>query len=180
MALFGIMLYYAVIIAWCVNYLFYSINLSWGNDPGGFFFKHFLQVSDSPFHLGGIRIPIASATFFVWFLCWIICYREVNHGIERACTIFMPLLFVLTLVLVGWTLTLNGAYESGAPPRQIPSQYITREPKDDSIFTGINGIREVLQECYDSHQTFSEAEVPWAYETEWFDTSGYERFEMEL
>jgi len=78
------------------------------------------------------------------------------------------------------TLTLNGAYESGAPPRQIPSEYITREPKDDSIFTGINGIREVLQECYESHQTFSEAEVPWAYETEWFDTSGYERFEMEL
>ncbi len=112
MALFGIMLYYAVIIAWCVNYLFYSINLSWGNDPGGFFFKHFLQVSDSPFHLGGIRIPIASATFFVWFLCWIICYREVNHGIERACTIFMPLLFVLTLVLVGWTLTLNGAMDA--------------------------------------------------------------------
>lgn len=112
MALCGIMLYYAVVIGWCVNYLFYSLNLSWGADPEGFFFKHFLQVSDSPFHLGGIRIPIASATLFVWFLCWIICFREVNHGIEKACLIFMPLLFVLTLILVGWTVSLPGARET--------------------------------------------------------------------
>jgi len=78
------------------------------------------------------------------------------------------------------TLALNGAYESGGPPRQVPAEYVTREPKDYSTFTGINGIREVLQECYDSHQTFSEAGAPWAYETEWFDTSDYQRFEMEL
>jgi len=78
------------------------------------------------------------------------------------------------------TVALNGAYESGAPPRQIPGEYVTREPKDDSTFTGINGIREVLQECYQEHQTFSEVGVPWAYETDWFDTSDYQRFEMEL
>ncbi|HIE11534.1 MAG TPA: sodium-dependent transporter [Kiritimatiellae bacterium] len=112
MALFGIMLYYAVVIGWCINYLFYAVNQSWGGDPEGFFFKQFLQVSDSPFHLGGIRVPIASATFFVWFLCWVICFREVNHGIEKACLIFMPLLFVLTLVLVGWTVSLPGAAQS--------------------------------------------------------------------
>lgn len=108
-ALFGIMLYYAVIIGWCINYFFFSLNLSWGANPQSFFFNTFLQISESPFELGGIRIPILSATFFVWFLCWIICYREVNHGIEKACTIFMPILLVLTLILVGWTMTLTGA-----------------------------------------------------------------------
>jgi len=112
MALFGIMLYYAVVIGWCVNYLFYSLNQSWGSDPEGFFFKHFLQVSDSPFHFGGIRIPIASATLFVWFLSWTICFREINHGIEKACLIFMPVLFVLTLILVGWTVSLPGAADA--------------------------------------------------------------------
>lgn len=111
-ALFGIMLYYSVIIGWCVNYFFYSINLSWAFHPEGaqgFFFKEYLQLSDSPFHLGGIRVPILSATFFVWFSCWAICYREINHGIEKASMIFMPLLLVLTLILVIWTLTLDGA-----------------------------------------------------------------------
>ncbi|MFH1874798.1 MAG: sodium-dependent transporter [Pseudomonadota bacterium] len=111
-ALFGIMLYYAVIISWCINYLFFSINLSWGANAQSFFFNKFLQLSDSPFALGGIRIPIASATFAVWFICWAICFRQINRGIEKACFIFMPLLFVLTLILVGWTLSLDGAWEA--------------------------------------------------------------------
>ncbi len=111
-ALFGIMLYYAVIIGWCINYFFFSFNLSWGADPQGFFFSNFLQLSDSPFALGGIRMPILLSTFFVWFTCWIICFREINHGIEKACSIFMPILFLLTLILVGWTVSLDGASDA--------------------------------------------------------------------
>lgn len=111
-ALFGIMLYYAVVIGWCINYFFFSLNLAWGEDPQNFFFNTFLQLSDSPFEMGGVRIPILSATFFVWFICWVICYREVNHGIEKACSIFMPILLVLTLILVGWTINLEGAGEA--------------------------------------------------------------------
>jgi NSS family neurotransmitter:Na+ symporter len=111
-ALFGIMLYYSVVIGWCINYFFLAFNLSWGADTQSFFFNDFLQVSESPFVLGGIRIPILAATFVVWFLCWVICYREVNHGIEKACMIFMPMLFLLTLILIGWTLRLDGAWEA--------------------------------------------------------------------
>ncbi|MDH3981971.1 MAG: sodium-dependent transporter, partial [Kiritimatiellaceae bacterium] len=35
-----------------------------------------------------------------------------SHGIEKASMIFMPLLFVLTLVLVGWSLQLEGAWDA--------------------------------------------------------------------
>lgn len=108
-ALFGIMLYYSVVMGWCLNYFFFSFNLSWGADPQNFFFESFLQVTDSPLDLGGVRLPIISATFFIWFTCWAICYREINRGIEKACTVFMPLLFILTIILVGWTVTLEGA-----------------------------------------------------------------------
>lgn len=108
-ALFGIMLYYAVVIGWCINYFFFSFTLAWGADPQSFFFNDFLQLSSSPFDFGAIRLPILLSTFFVWFFCWLICFREVNHGIEKACGIFMPILFLLTLILVGWTLTLDGA-----------------------------------------------------------------------
>jgi NSS family neurotransmitter:Na+ symporter len=111
-AMFGIMLYYSVVIGWCINYFFYSFNLSWGGDTQGFFFNQFLQLSDSAATLGGIRIPIAAATLFVWVLCWFICYRDIRHGIEKASVIFMPILFLLTIILVMWSVFLEGASDA--------------------------------------------------------------------
>ncbi len=112
-AFFGINLFYATVIGWCMNYFAFSLNLSWGADTSDFFFNTFLQVSDGgPFDLGGIRFPILIGTILTWVICWFICYREVSHGIEKASMIFMPLLFVLTLVLVGWSLKLPGAIDA--------------------------------------------------------------------
>jgi len=111
-AMFGIMLYYSVVIGWCINYFFYSFNLSWGSDTQGFFFSQFLQLSDSASDIGGIRTPIAAATLFVWILCWFICYRDIRHGIEKASVIFMPILFLLTIILVLWSLFLEGASDA--------------------------------------------------------------------
>ncbi len=124
-AMFGIMLYYSVVIGWCVNYLFYSFDLSWGEDTQAFFFSQFLQLSDSPVNFGGVRIPILFSTLLVWFICWIICFRDISHGIEKACLIFMPLLLVLTLILCGWIFTLDGA------PSAIWNNYI--KPDFDKI-----------------------------------------------
>jgi NSS family neurotransmitter:Na+ symporter len=108
-AFFGINLFYAAVIGWCINYFILSFNLGWGADTSAFFFKEFLQVSGNPFALGGIRWPILASTGAAWVICWFICYREVRHGIEKASMIFMPLLVVLTLILVGWSLRLEGA-----------------------------------------------------------------------
>ncbi len=107
--MFGIVLYYAVIIAWCLNYCIYSVSLSWGQDPNHFFFSNFLSISKSPLAFGSIRTPIVISTAVIWFLNWIIVYRGIGHGIELANKIFMPLLFLLTLFLVLWALTLKGA-----------------------------------------------------------------------
>ena len=111
-AMFGIMLYYSVIIGWCMNYLLFSFNLAWGSDTQGFFFSQFLQLSDSAADIGGIRWPIALSTLAVWVLCWFICYRDIRHGIEKASVIFMPVLFVLTIVLVLWSVFLDGASDA--------------------------------------------------------------------
>ncbi|VAX34075.1 Sodium-dependent transporter [hydrothermal vent metagenome] len=107
--MFGIVLYYMVIVAWCLNFFFLSFNLGWGNDPNTFFFKDFLSVSKSPSEIGWIRTPIFFALLVVWFINWFIVHRGVQRGIELANKIFMPLLFVLTAVLVFWSLTLEGA-----------------------------------------------------------------------
>lgn len=111
-AMFGIMLYYSVIIGWCLNYLIFSFTLAWGTDTQSFFFNDFLQLSDSAASIGGIRMPILFSTSLVWLICWFICFRDIRHGIEKASLIFMPLLFLLTIIIVGWTISLDGASEA--------------------------------------------------------------------
>jgi len=109
LVMFGIELYYVVVIAWCLNFFFYSFHLTWGNDPNTFFFKQYLMVSKTPSAMVGIRIPIFAALCVIWLVNWGIVYRGVRKGIEVANKIFMPLLFVLTAVLVFWSITLKGA-----------------------------------------------------------------------
>ena len=107
--MFGIELYYTVIIAWCLDFFVLSFNLGWGPDPNTFFFKKFLAISGSPGHIGGIQTAIFAALIVVWFANWYIVYRGVGKGIENANKVFMPLLFILTAVLVFWAITLKGA-----------------------------------------------------------------------
>jgi NSS family neurotransmitter:Na+ symporter len=128
-AFFGINLFYAVVIAWCMNYFVLSLTLGWGTDTGTFFMKSFLQASGSPLELGGIRWPILFATILTWGINWFICYREVSHGIEKASMVFMPLLVVLTLVLVGWSLQLEGAWPA------IRENYLSCDWSKISLYT---------------------------------------------
>jgi len=109
--MYGIMLYYSTIIAWCLNYVFFSFNLSWGDDPNAFFFKEFLQLSDGPFDFGNIRGNILTSLLAIWFFCWVIVFFGVQKGVERANKIFMPLLLVLITILVVWSVNLEGASE---------------------------------------------------------------------
>ena len=111
LVMFGIVLYYMVVIAWCLNFFVLSFHLGWGHDPNAYFFKDFLSVSEAPSKIGQIRTPIFSALVMIWLLNWFIVYRGVRKGIELANKIFMPLLFFLTGVLVFWSLTLDGAME---------------------------------------------------------------------
>ena len=107
--MFGIVLYYSVIISWCLNFFFLSFNLGWGPDPNNFFFHKFLLLSGKPFQIGNLRTPIIFSLFFVWFISWFIVYKGVRKGLERANKIFMPILFILMAIIVLWSLQLPGA-----------------------------------------------------------------------
>jgi len=109
-AMFGILLYYSVVIGWCVNYTIFSVTLKWGQDSQGFFLNNFLGLSSDVWNVGLPSLSIMLSTLFVWGICWYICYKDIDRGIEKACTIFMPALFILTAILVFWSLTLEGAF----------------------------------------------------------------------
>ena len=109
MVMFGIILYYSTIISWCLNYLYLSFNLSWGNDTNHYFFKRFLQVSESPGELISLRTSIVVGLAIIWLSCWFIVSRGVQSGIELANKILMPLLLILTIIMSLWATTLDGA-----------------------------------------------------------------------
>lgn len=108
-AMFGIQLYYTVIIAWCLCYLLMSFGLNWGVDPNAYFFNEFLMVGKTPFDIGNIRLPVLSCLAVVWFFNWLIVFKGVGNGLEKANKIFMPLLFILIIVIVAWSIHLPGA-----------------------------------------------------------------------
>ncbi len=128
LVMFGIELYYVVIIAWCVCYFFLSFSLGWGADPNAYFFKHFLALSKSAGQIGVIRTPILAALIAVWVINWGIVYRGVGKGLEKANKIFMPLLFIFTAILVFWSLTLPGALD-GIKAYLTPNLSKIMEPK---------------------------------------------------
>ncbi|GAB3713942.1 sodium-dependent transporter [Nocardiopsis oceani] len=106
---FVIAIYYAVIVAWGVRYTWFSIGQQWGDDPDGFFFNDFLQVSDEPGMVSGFVSGVAWPLIAVWAVVLIVLALGIRQGIEKANKIFIPLLVVLFVLLVIQALTLDGA-----------------------------------------------------------------------
>jgi NSS family neurotransmitter:Na+ symporter len=127
--MFGIVLYYAVVIAWCVSFLVFALTLAWGADPNAFFFQQFLGLTAGPQQMGDVRLPILASLVVVWLINWVIVFFGVERGLERANKIFMPLLFLLTAILVLWTLFLPGSGDGIARYLLRPDFSKLAEPK---------------------------------------------------
>jgi NSS family neurotransmitter:Na+ symporter len=107
---FLIVTYYAVIIAWGVNYAFFSLNLAWGPDPGGFFYTSFLHLSPAPDILGSINWLIVMGAVVAWV--WV--YVSIVHGVSSVekmirITVTLPWLLIIIFVIRG--VTLPGAWD---------------------------------------------------------------------
>ncbi|MCD6142738.1 sodium-dependent transporter [Thermococcus sp.] len=103
--------YYMVILSWAFLYIFKSVTLAWGKDPGAYFFGNVLGLTDGPFILGGIRLPILLSFLVIVLINWFIVSRGVKGGIERACKIFLPLMWIIVLLLVIRGITLPHGLE---------------------------------------------------------------------
>lgn len=107
--MFGIVMYYIVVIGWCVNYIVFSVTQSWGTDTNAFFFKKFLKLSDGVWDIQSLNLPIVGAVALVWFINWLITYNGIQKGIEKAVRLMMPVLFFITVVIIVWSMSLTGA-----------------------------------------------------------------------
>lgn len=106
---FVIATYYAVIIAWAVRYVGFSIGRQWGDDPEAFLFGEFLRAPETPSFLDGYVPGVFWPLIIVWVIVLFVLAFGIRRGIERANKIFIPLLFVLFAALVVRALTLDGA-----------------------------------------------------------------------
>ncbi|MDO4898225.1 MAG: sodium-dependent transporter [Rothia sp. (in: high G+C Gram-positive bacteria)] len=108
---FIIAIYYAAILAWAARYVFYSFNHEWGSDPATFLMQDFLQVSDPADGITfdfvpGILIPIV----IIWVLLAAIMSLGVQKGVGLANIFFIPVLVIMFVGMVIYSLTLEGAW----------------------------------------------------------------------
>ncbi len=108
---FGLNLYYAVILSDCVNYFGLSFTLGWGNNPNAFFYNDFLQATGDPWAIGMPVAAIVIGLAIIWLVNWAIIKKGLRGGVERVCKILIPLLMILATVLVLRGVTLPGAWE---------------------------------------------------------------------
>lgn len=106
---FVIATYYAVILAWAVRYVGFSVGTQWGDDPEGFLFGSFLKVAEKPGTISAYVPGVLWPLIAVWVVVLAILAFGIRRGIERANKIFIPLLVLFFVGLVIRALTLDGA-----------------------------------------------------------------------
>ncbi|MGL4741710.1 MAG: sodium-dependent transporter [Sarcina sp.] len=104
-----IVAYYSVIISWSMNYFVMSFKKGWGSDANSFFHNDFLQLSSSPFDLGGIVGYVLVGVLLIWLINWFVCYKGVKKGIEKVNKILLPTLVVIMIIIAIRAVTLEGA-----------------------------------------------------------------------
>ena len=108
-AVFMIMIYYSAILGWDGIYIILSFFKGWGADPNTYFGTTLLHSTTSMSGLLDFIPVIAVAMIVGWVIIWFISHRDLEEGLGRVSRILVPALFVIMIVIVGFSLTLPGA-----------------------------------------------------------------------
>ncbi len=99
-----ILSYYSVVGGWSVEYLFKSLSFNFTDSPADVVSGFFGQFISSTWQ------PILTHTAFMALVAAIVL-GGVKQGIEKFSKVAMPVLFVLILVILTYSLTLPGSYK---------------------------------------------------------------------
>ena len=108
-AVFMIMIYYSAILGWDGIYMILSFFKGWGADPNAYFTTTLLQSSDSITGLVQFIPLVAVAMLIGWVIIWFISHRDLEAGLGKVSKVLVPLLFIIMVIIVGFSLTLPGA-----------------------------------------------------------------------
>ncbi|WP_261625118.1 sodium-dependent transporter [Nesterenkonia marinintestina] len=110
---FLISVYYAAIIAWACSYTWFSFTQAWGDDAEGFFFGEYLQYDGGGTEGAGLSVDFVAQVGWplvaVWAVLLVCLAAGVRRGIAMVSIIGIPVLVVMFVALVVYSLTLEGA-----------------------------------------------------------------------
>ncbi len=106
---FLITTYYVCVVGWDLIYIILSLTKAWGANPDLFFANNVLQATDSISGIFTIVPTVLASVFAIWFISWLIIKRDLNDGIGNVSKILLPLLCIIVVGIVGFSLTLPGA-----------------------------------------------------------------------
>jgi len=103
-------LYYAVVLGWAASYTYFSINGAWGDKPIDFFIGEFLKMGDikngvSFEFVGMVTGPLIA----MWIIALGVLSLGVQKGIAKVSSVLMPVLVIMFVALVIYSLFLPGA-----------------------------------------------------------------------
>jgi len=108
-AVYMIMIYYSAILGWDGIYIVLSFYKGWGNDTAVFNDEKLLQTTDKVSGLIHFLPIIAIAILVGWAIIWFISHRDLEKGLGRVSKLLVPLLFIIMIFIVIYSLTLDGA-----------------------------------------------------------------------
>lgn len=115
---FVIVCYYAVVLAWTLNYIWASLSVAWKEGASSYFFGKVLQISDGPGILGdgsggilgAFSIPVLITLVIAWIAVWL-CIRNGVKSMGKVVKWTVPLPIILMFILGIRAVTLPGAIE---------------------------------------------------------------------
>ena len=109
LSLMTIMIYYSSILSIDGIYVFLSMFKGWGADPN-FYFANVLTQSTTSLTGLFTYIPIIGISILIlWVIIWYISHRDLEKGLGRVSKVLVPMLFIIMIFIVIFSLTLPGA-----------------------------------------------------------------------
>lgn len=106
---FLITTYYVCVVGWDFIYIILSFTKAWGANPDLYFANSVLQSTDSVSGIFTIVPHVLISIFIIWFLAWFIIKRDLNDGIGNVSKVLLPLLCIIVVIIVAFSLTLPGS-----------------------------------------------------------------------
>ncbi len=106
--------FYIVLTGYSVAYTYFSAMGTIPEDSKDFFLNTFLKTTPSLREFGAISWPIVFSTLAVIIATWFVLAKNVKDGIERVCSVFMPLLAILMTVFAVSVSLLPGGMDGWA------------------------------------------------------------------
>ncbi|PCI96060.1 sodium-dependent transporter [Candidatus Aerophobetes bacterium] len=103
--------FYLVLTGYSVAYAYFSVKGCIPQDTATFFKHTFLSGTGSLTSFGGISWPILLVTFICGTFAYIVLLKGIRSGIERVCSIFMPIMLTLIVFFAIIVCYLPGASE---------------------------------------------------------------------